>query len=134
MINKVGQIMLYVNNQGEALKFWTEKVGFSLVSEEDNGQGLRWIEISPTKESETSIVLHNKELIAKMQPELNLNTPSLLFFSENIDKLYKDFLDKNITVGDIVNMPTGRVFNFADNEGNYFAILEKSERINGEFL
>ena len=28
MINKVGQIMLYVNNQDEAVKFWTEKVGF----------------------------------------------------------------------------------------------------------
>ena len=64
--------MLYVNNQDEAVKFWTEKVGFSVISEEDNGQGFRWIEIAPTKEAETSIVLHNKELIAKMQPELNL--------------------------------------------------------------
>ena len=83
MINKVGQIMLYVNNQDEAVKFWTEKVGFSVISEEDNGQGMRWIEIAPTKEAETSIILHNKELIAKMQPELNLGTPSLMFFSEN---------------------------------------------------
>ncbi len=64
--------MLYVNNQDEALQFWTEKVGFSVISEEDNGQGMRWIEIAPTKEAETSIILHNKELIAKMQPELNL--------------------------------------------------------------
>ena len=72
MINKLGQIMLYVNNQDEALKFWTEKVGFSVISEVDNGQGMKWIEIAPTKEAETSIILHNKELIAKMQPELNL--------------------------------------------------------------
>ncbi|TPG72910.1 VOC family protein [Brevibacillus laterosporus] len=125
MINKVGQIMIYVNNQDEALQFWTEKVGFSVVSEEDNGQGLRWIEIAPTKEAETSIILHNKELIAKMQPELNLNTPSMMFFSGNLDKLYKDFSDKKITVGEIVSMPTGRVFNFADNEKNYFAVMEK---------
>ncbi|CAH2715319.1 hypothetical protein BACCIP111895_02503 [Neobacillus rhizosphaerae] len=125
MINKVGQIMLYVNDQDETLKFWTEKVGFSVVSEVDNGQGFRWIEIAPTKEAETSIVLHNKELIAKMQPELNLQTPSLMFYSENLEKLYKDFLDKNITVGEIVTMPSGRVFNFADNEKNYFAVMEK---------
>ncbi|MDM5188765.1 VOC family protein [Bacillus sp. DX4.1] len=125
MINKVGQIMLYVNNQDEALQFWTEKVGFSVVSEEDNGQGFRWIEIAPTKEAGTSIILHNKELIAKMQPELNLNTPSMMFFSENLDKLYKDFSDKKITVGEIVSMPSGRVFNFADNEKNYFAVMEK---------
>lgn len=124
MINKIGQIMLYVNDQDESLKFWTEKAGFRLIAEEKN-EYIRWIEIAPTNEAQTSIVLHNKELIAKMQPELNLNTPSLLFFSEELDTLYKDFADKNITVGELVNMPHGRVFNFADNEGNYFAVMEK---------
>ncbi|KMY32000.1 glyoxalase [Lysinibacillus xylanilyticus] len=124
MINKVGQIMLYVNNQNEAKEFWTEKVGFSVISEEDNGQGMKWIEIAPTKEAETKIILHNKELIAKMQPELNLGTPSLMFFSEDIDKLYNDLLNKNVIVGEMVNMPSGRVFNFADNENNYFAVME----------
>jgi lactoylglutathione lyase len=125
MINKVGQIMLYVNNQDESLKFWTEEVGFSVVSEQDNGQGMKWIEIAPTKDAETSIILHNKELIAKMQPELNLNTPSLLFFSDNLDTLYKNLVEKNITVGEIISMPGGRVFNFSDNENNYFAVMEK---------
>ncbi|CAM4467506.1 catechol 2,3-dioxygenase-like lactoylglutathione lyase family enzyme [Paenibacillus endophyticus] len=85
MITKVGQIMLYVNNQDESLKFWTEKLGFSFVSEENN-EFIRWIEIAPTNDAATSIILHNKELIAKMQPELNLLTPSLLFFSDNLDE------------------------------------------------
>ncbi|QWG34192.1 VOC family protein [Bacillus mycoides] len=125
MINNVGQIMLYVNNQDEVKKFWTEKVGFSVISEEDNGQGMRWIEIAPTKEAETSIILHNKELIAKMQPELNLGTPSLMFFSKEFDRLYSDLVNKNVTVGEIVNMPSGRIFNFADSENNYFAVMEK---------
>lgn len=127
MINKIGQIMLYVNDQDEAVKFWTEKVGFSVINVEDTGQGMRWIEIAPTKEAETSIILHNKEFIAKMQPELNLGTPSLLFFTDNLEKMYTDFTNKNVTVGEIVNMPTGRVFNFADSEENYFAVLEKSK-------
>ena len=126
MINTVGQIMLYVNNQAEAVDFWIEKVGFSVISEEDNGQGMKWIEIAPTKGAETSIILHNKELIAKMQPELNLGTPSLMFFTDNLDKLYENLSNNNITVGEIVNMPSGRVFNFADSEENYFAVMEKS--------
>ena len=125
MITKVGQIMLYVNNQDEAVQFWTEKVGFSVISEEDNGLGMKWIEIAPTKEAATSFVLHNKKLIAEMQPELNLGTPSLMFFTESLDELYNDLLGKSITVGEIMTMPSGRVFNFADNEGNYFAIMEK---------
>ncbi len=101
------------------------KDGLHLIAEEDNGKGFRWIEIAPTKEAETSIVLHNKEFIAKMQPELNLNTPSMLFFTENIEQLHKKLVDKKVAVGEIVNMPAGKAFNFADYEGNYFAIMEK---------
>ncbi|MGB8002283.1 MAG: VOC family protein [Anaerobacillus sp.] len=126
MIDQVGQIMLYVNNQNQALQFWTEKVGFNFVSEEDNGQGMRWIEIAPTLGTgTTSIILHDKAFIAKMEPDLNLNTPSIMFFSNDLDALYNDFSNKNITVGEMVTMPSGRVFNFADDENNYFAVMER---------
>lgn len=125
MIDIVGQIMLYVNNQEESVKFWTEKAGFSLVSEQDNGEGMKWFVIAPSKDAQTTIVLHNKELVAKFSPGVNLETPSLLFFTKELDRMYHDFKDKNITVGDIVEVPEGRVFNFADNEENYFAVVEK---------
>ncbi|MFI8684744.1 VOC family protein [Rossellomorea sp. NPDC077527] len=124
MINKVGQIMLYVNNQDEAVTFWTEKVGFVVKAEEDNGQGMRWIEVAP-KDAETSIILHNKEFVAKMSAGVNLGTPSLMFFTDRFDDLYTDLSNKKIKVGEIVNMPAGRVFNFADDEDNYFAVMEK---------
>lgn len=126
VINVLGQVMLYVNNQDEAMQFWTEKVGFSVIAEEDNGQGMRWIEIAPTKDAETSVVLHNKEFVAKMSPELNLGTPSLMFFSADIEQLHSDLSNKNVTVGDIVNMPQGKIFNFADSENNYFAVMERN--------
>ncbi|WP_404321572.1 VOC family protein [Cytobacillus firmus] len=125
MIKQVGQIMLYVNNQDEAVNFWTEKAGFQILAEEDNGQGMRWIEVSPSKESETSIILHNKEWVAKMSPGLNLGTPSLMFFTEDLERLHSDFSNKGITVGEIAEMPSGRVFNFADGEENYFAVMER---------
>ncbi|MCE4049392.1 MULTISPECIES: VOC family protein [Bacillaceae] len=125
MFSRVGQIMLYVHNQDEAVNFWTEKLGFAVISEENNNQGMRWIEIAPKEGAETSIILHNKEFVAKMSPGLNLATPSLMFFTDNLDQLYSELVNKKITVGEIVNMPSGRVFNFADNEENYFAVMEK---------
>ena len=125
MFSQVGQIMLYVNNQVKAMEFWTEKLGFTVIAEENNQQGFSWIEIAPKKNAETSIILHSKDVVAKMSPELNLDTPSLMFFTENLDQLYSDLLKNKVTVGEIVNMPTGRVFNFADNEDNYFAVMEK---------
>ncbi|RFB14801.1 VOC family protein [Bacillus sp. HNG] len=124
MFSQVGQIMLYVNNQDEVVKFWTETLGFTVIAEEDNGQ-MRWIEIAPKKDAETSIILHNKEFVAKMSPDLNLGTPSLMFFTENLEQLHTDLSNKNVKVGEIVTMPSGKVFNFADNEENYFAVMEK---------
>ncbi|WP_090577874.1 VOC family protein [Paenibacillus sp. OV219] len=125
MISKVGQIMVYVNNQDAAKEFWTEKLGFVVISEMDNGEGFRFIEVAPSQQSETSIVLHNKEFVAKMSPELNLGTPSLMFNSDNLDQFYSDLKNKNVTVGELVTMPFGRCFNFADDESNYFAVMEK---------
>jgi lactoylglutathione lyase len=125
MISKVGQIMLYVNNQDESVHFWTEKLGFNVVAEEDNGQGLRWIEIAPKEGTETTIILHNKEFVAKMSPGLNLDTPSLMFFSEDIQQLRSELSNKNVKVGEMVDTPSGKVFNFADHEENYFAVMEK---------
>lgn len=125
MIHKLGQVMLYVHDQDRAVQFWVDKVGFCVIADEDNGQGFRWIEIAPSEAAETSIVLHNRELIAKMSPELNLSTPSLLFYSNQFDLLYAKFKEQQITVGEIVTMPTGRVFNFADDENHYFAVAEK---------
>lgn len=125
MIHQIGQVMLYVNDQDTIVKFWTEKVGFVVISEQEEA-GMRWIEIAPTKEAQTSFVLHNKEMIAKMQPDLNLGTPSIMFYADKIEEMYQDFQAKGVKVGDLVMMPMGRVFNFADPENNYFALVEKN--------
>ncbi|WP_339253586.1 VOC family protein [Sporosarcina sp. FSL W8-0480] len=124
MIHTLGQVMLYVTNQDQARSFWTGKLGFRVIGEEDNGQGFRWIEVSP-EAGGTSIVIHNKEFIAKMSPELNLGTPSLMFFTDNVDELYDDLKSKGVKTGDLMEMPTGKLFNFADEEDNYFTVIEK---------
>lgn len=124
MIKQLGQVMIYVDNQDEAKSFWTEKVGFTVRSEVKEGE-FRIIEIAPTKDAETSFVLQDKQLVAKMEPYLNLGTPSLMFFTEDVESLYEEFKEKEITVGDLVEIPSGKVFNFADGENNYFAVIEK---------
>ncbi|MBF2600607.1 VOC family protein [Listeria seeligeri] len=125
MIKKIGQVMLYVENQVAVRDFWVEKLDFVVVSEEVVNGEIQWIEIAPTKDVETTFVLQNKKKVAEMNPDMNLGTPSILLFGENIAELYEEYKNKGITVGELVDLPLGRVFNFADNEGNYFAICEK---------
>ncbi|MBH0231472.1 VOC family protein [Halobacillus yeomjeoni] len=125
MFTQLGQVMLYVDNQDESVRFWTEKLGFVVVDEANDG--MRWIEIAPSKEAETTIMLHDKKKVAEMSPELNLDTPSLMFFTENLEQLHEELKSKNVKVGKIVQMPMGRVFNFSDDEENYFAVMEGSK-------
>ncbi|ACK39043.1 VOC family protein [Listeria monocytogenes] len=125
MIEKIGQVMLYVENQAAVRDFWVEKLDFVVVSEEVVNGEIQWIEIAPTKGVETTFVLQNKKKVAEMNPEMNLGTPSILLFGNNVAELYEEYKNKGITVGDLVDLPMGRVFNFSDNEGNYFAICEK---------
>ncbi|EAC6872768.1 VOC family protein [Listeria monocytogenes] len=125
MVEKIGQVMLYVENQAAVRDFWVEKLDFVVVSEEVVNGEIQWIEIAPTKGVETTFVLQNKKKVAEMNPEMNLGTPSILLFGNNVAELYEEYKNKGITVGDLVDLPMGRVFNFSDNEGNYFAICEK---------
>lgn len=123
MIEQLGQVMLYVEDQEQSKKFWTEKLGFTVVSDINND--MRIITVAPKDEAQTSIVLHDKKKIEEMSPELNLSTPSLMFYAQNLEELYEDFKAKGITVGEFMKMPFGKVFNFADDEENYFAVMEK---------
>ena len=122
MIKKLGQVMVYVADQDKAVKFWTEKAGFTVIADEGSEEmGIRWIEIAPAEDSATTIVLHDKEVIS------NLGTPSLMFYTDNIDQLYADFKERGVVTGELVNMGIGRSFNFADDEENYFAVMELLE-------
>jgi lactoylglutathione lyase len=46
VISGVSQVVLRVHNQDEALEFWTDRVGFELLSDETFGDE-RWIELRP---------------------------------------------------------------------------------------
>lgn len=121
MINKIGQVMLYVNDVEAVSTFWEDKLNF--VVRQKSTEPLS-VELAPTEDSETSFVLHDKEFIAKMSPELHLGTPSILLYSNDLEKDYQTLQGKGVKVGAIVELPHGKVFNFADVEENYFAIIE----------
>jgi lactoylglutathione lyase len=125
LISRLGQVMLYVSDQDKCAEFWTKTLGFYEVARFDSGTGFKWIEVAPPAKPGATIVLHNKEAVAKMAPELNLGTPSLMFFTPSADKLREDLSTKGVKVGPIDLRPDGKVFNFSDIEGNYFAVLER---------
>src|SRR5690625_1909919 len=125
MIHKLGQVMLYIEDLDKGKRFWTEKLNFTVLKDNMDDHGMRSIEIKPNKEG-SSIVLIDKQFVTEMEPEINLETPSLMFFAEDLEALYSEMSEKNVTLVKLVVMPSGeKVFNFADDEENYFAVMEK---------
>ena len=115
------KIMLYVNDVNQSSDFW-QSIGF-VERERDAVDGTVVVEIAPSESSSTTIVLYELAFIQKHSPEVAGNTPSLMFFSEDITGLYKKMKETGVTVGELVQLPGGElVFNFADNDGNYFAV------------
>lgn len=124
MIKTLGQVMLYVEDQEKSVEFWTKELGFVIKAKEELFDGYQSIEVMPYAQAETSIVIFDKVFIKKHSDISNLDTPSLMFRTDNIEELYEDFKNKGITVGEKVARAADTVFNFADNEGNYFAVSD----------
>lgn len=92
-MEKLNQVMLYVDDVEKAKAFWTETLEFVVVSETPLAEDYVAVEVSPTKDAETSLTIMAKEFIEKHSPEVNLGTPSLMFKEKNFDALYSKLND-----------------------------------------
>ena len=124
MIQNIGKITLYVNNQEEAKKFWTEKLNFVVRLEQPMGPGMKWLEVGPANESFTTFVLYEKELMMKQNPDTNVGHPSVLLSTNDIQNTYQELVEKDVKVSEILTMPYGSMFHFFDMDDNMFLVRE----------
>lgn len=123
-MDKLNQVMIYVDDLESAVKFWTETLEFVIVQEMELPENYKAFEIAPNVNVETSLTLFDKAFIKKYSPEVTLGTPSLMFKASNFDALYEKLKALNLTGHDIMDMGGVRVFNFQDGQGNFFAVSE----------
>lgn len=114
------KIMLYVTDVEASAQFW-KKIGF-VEKQREAVDGTLVVEIAPSDKAETQLVLYELAFIQQHSPEVAGNTPSLMFFAEDILGLYQKMRSAGVQVGEMIQLPTGLVFNFVDNDGNYFAV------------
>lgn len=124
MINKIGKITLYVNNQEEAKEFWTKKLNFVVKFEQAMGPNFKWIEVGPSEDEFTTFVLYSKEAMKMQNPETNVGHPSVLLSTNNIEKTYEEIKNNGVKVGELKKMPYGSMFNFFDQDGNQYIVRE----------
>jgi len=124
MINKIGKITVYVNNQEEAKKFWTEKLNFVVKFEQAMGPTMKWLEVGPSEDEFTTFVLYDKNLMKAQNPSTNVAHPSILLSTTDIESAYEEMKAKEVEVGELMKMPYGKMFSFKDQDGNEYLLRE----------
>src|SRR5689334_12620852 len=94
MISKVRSAGIYVGDQDRAKRFWTETMGFRLVSDtpmgpEDGGE--RWIEVAPP-DDDTILVLFTTE----DQRDRIGTFSNVLFTCDDIQRTYEELRAKGV--------------------------------------
>jgi len=124
MINKIGKITLYVNDQEKAKEFWTKKLNFVVKFEQAMGPNMKWIEVGPSENEFTTFVLYNKELMKVQNPKANVEHPSVILSTNNIEETYNEVKNNGVKVGELMKMPYGSMFSFFDEDGNQYLVRE----------
>lgn len=123
MINKIGKITIYVDNQDDAKKFWTEKLNFVVKFEQSMGP-MTWLEVSPSESEFTTFVLYDKKMMLAQNPSTNVNHPSILLSTTDIEKSYNEMKENGVEVGELMIMPYGKMFSFKDQDNNEYLLRE----------
>jgi len=124
LIDKIGKITLYVNNQEEAKKFWTETLEWVVKFEQAMGPNMKWLEVAPSQTEFTTFVLYDKNLMKTQNPAANVSHPSVLLSTTNIESAYDNMKSKGVHVGELMIMPYGKMFSFKDQDGNDYLLRE----------
>ena len=123
MINKIGKITIYVQDQEQAKDFWVNKLGFVVKGEFPMGPRATWLEVGPSEDEFTTLVIYDKALMEKQNPSAVAH-PSILFSTSDVKSAYEKMKQNGVEVDDLLKMPFGTMFNFKDQDGNTYLLRE----------
>lgn len=121
MIRSVKFVAIPVRNQDAALTFYTEKLGFRVLTDQPFNDEQRWIELGVGR-SETRVVL-----FTMTGHEALVGTPSnVTFLADDVEKTYRELLGRGV---EFVQEPRtadwGSAAIFRDQDGNQFVLSSK---------
>ena len=118
MIKRIKFLGIPVQNQDRALRFYTEKLGFRILTDQEFSPAQRWIELS-IPGAETGIVLFtppgHEDRIGTF-----VNTS---WEVDNIDKTYQELTAQGVEFdGPPQKQPWGTFLKMKDSEGNQLVL------------
>jgi predicted enzyme related to lactoylglutathione lyase len=118
MIKQIKFVSIPVADQNRALDFYTDKLGFTIITDQPFNKKQRWIELRVPK-AETRLVLFTAEgdekRIGSMMP--------MSYSCDDIDKTYEELKGRGVEFeGPPEKQSWGKYAMFKDSEGNRFVV------------
>lgn len=131
MKQRIAHIAILVEDYDEAIRFYTEKLGFDLVEDTKLSDTKRWVLVRPKGELSCSLLLA-KAASEEQKSRIGNQTGGRVFlflYTDNFERDYKSLKDNGIK---IVREPRteeyGTVLVFSDLYGNLWDLIEENKR------
>ena len=127
-MRRVGGMIVFVSDQGQAVKFYSEKLGFDIMVNMPF-KGGKWIEVAPQgSETTLSLMVPNGKMLPPEDVEAAKNdigtSTGIWFYSDDIHSEFEELKKKGVDI----TVPEqqewgGFMCQIKDPDGNTFALM-----------
>ena len=124
-IQGVGKVVVGVEDQARAKRFWSEVIGFAVTTDVPyDDQGRRWVEV--TAPDGTILVLSENPEDRPRGTADQLPTSNFFLYADDVEKTYEELSAKGVEFpAKPEKQPWGWWSMFTDSEGNRFALQQR---------
>ncbi len=131
MKQKIAHIAILVKDYDEAIKFYTEKLSFTLIEDTWLSEDKRWVLVAPRGAAECHLLLA-KASDDEQRSRIGNQTGGRVFLflhTDDLDRDYQNLLDNKIKiVRELHEEEYGKVLVFEDLYGNLWDLIEPAEK------
>jgi len=133
MIKRATHAAIFVNDIDEALKYYTETLGFEKRMDNPMGENDRWVTITAKDQPDFEILLQPvhwgiEEMSAEERAALVGKQPGFIFETDDVQALYDNLKAKGVTFTmEITSTPWGTQTAFKDLYGNIHLVSQPPE-------
>ena len=122
MITIVKTVAVYVSDQNEAVRFYTQKLRFEVRQSESMGPGGSWMEVAP-RGGRTRIAIYPRSLMKDWEHR----KASIVFGCEDANATYRELSARGVKFTQPPKkMPSGTFAQFVDPDENEFILTEET--------
>jgi predicted enzyme related to lactoylglutathione lyase len=126
VVGGVTKVVVEVDDQDRAKRFWTEQLGFQLVQDTPYGEE-RWLEVR-TPDKAVVLVLDLRKGERPIPRDPSLPTSNVMFYAEDLQQTYQELHARGVEFPEPpVQQPFGWWSLFGDSEGNRFALVPRDQ-------